>query len=88
LRPLLQPILKERGLPSGLCCHPYDLCTELIAREAGVLVSNEKGLPLSSPLNVDAELSWTGYANDHIKSFVHPILRLALEQRGLLPQSA
>ena len=27
----------------GLCCHPYDVCTELIAREAGVIVTDPWG---------------------------------------------
>src|SRR5258708_842574 len=45
LRPLLRSILKARGLQIGLCCHPYDLCTELIAREAGVHSSVVAGPP-------------------------------------------
>lgn len=49
LRPLLRPSLRQRGLLPGLCCHPYDLCTELIAHEAGVLVTDEAGLPLRAP---------------------------------------
>ena len=35
LRPLMENVLRERGQSLGICCHPYDLCTELIAREAG-----------------------------------------------------
>ena len=46
-----------------LCCHPYDLCTELIARECGVVVTDERGAPLDAPLNVEADVSWVGYAN-------------------------
>src|SRR5690554_2540558 len=33
LRPLVEKILARRGLALGICCHPYDVCTELIARE-------------------------------------------------------
>jgi hypothetical protein len=33
LRPLMEPLLNRRGLMLGICAHPYDLCTELIARE-------------------------------------------------------
>ena len=29
LRPLMEPLLRARGLSLGICCHPYDLCTEL-----------------------------------------------------------
>ena len=36
LRPLIEPLLAKRGRALGICSHPYDLCTELIAREAGV----------------------------------------------------
>ena len=45
LRPLLRSLLHDRGLQNLLCCHPYDLCTELIAREAGVLIADEAGAP-------------------------------------------
>jgi hypothetical protein len=88
LRPLLRSLLKDRGLSNGLCCHPYDLCTELIAREAGVLVSDEAGFPLRLALNLDAEVCWVGYANDHIRSCVEPLLRKALRHHGLLARSA
>lgn len=84
LRPLVRPILQQRGLQPGLCCHPYDLCTELIAREAGVLVTDEVGLPLRAPLNLEADVAWTGYANAHLLTLVAPLLHSALERRGLL----
>jgi hypothetical protein len=84
LRPLLGPILKERGLPTALCCHPYDLCTELIAREAGVLITDEMGLLLRSPLNVEANVSWIGYANERIRALVEPVLHSALRRHTLL----
>ena len=41
LRPLFE---RRRAGGAALCCHPYDLCTELIARELGVLVTDEQGL--------------------------------------------
>jgi fructose-1,6-bisphosphatase/inositol monophosphatase family enzyme len=88
LRPLLRSLLKDRGLQNGLCCHPYDLCTELIAREIGVLISDVSGLPLRARLNLDADVSWVGYANDHIRSCVEPLLRKALIRHGLLVGSA
>lgn len=88
LRPLLDQILKERGWNTGLCCHPYDLCTELIAREAGVLISDELGRTLTPPLNLTADVTWTGYANSQIRMLVEPLLHSALERRGLLRHSA
>ena len=84
LRPLLRPILVERGWETGLCCHPYDLCTELIARESGVLVSDEFGKHLAPPMDLTTDVTWTGYANDHIRKLVEPLLHSALQRRGLL----
>ena len=63
LRPLLRPVLAERGLPPALTCHPYDICCALIAEESGVIVTDPCGQPLDAPLNVDAEVAWVGYAN-------------------------
>jgi hypothetical protein len=88
LRPLLRSLLRDRGLQTGLCCHPYDICTELIAREAGILISDECGLPLRSELNLTAEVIWVGYANDQIRSRIQPLLQKALKDRGLLLGSA
>jgi hypothetical protein len=83
LRPLVESILNRRGLSLGICCHPYDMCTELIAREAGVIVTDEHGDPLSAPLNIDADISWVGYANQHIRREIEPLLRESLVRRGL-----
>jgi fructose-1,6-bisphosphatase/inositol monophosphatase family enzyme len=88
LRPLLRPVLQQRGLQPGLCCHPYDLCTELIAREAGILVTDETGLPLRALLNLEADVAWIGYANTHLHKLVTPLLRSALECRALLANGA
>jgi hypothetical protein len=88
VRPLLRSLLRERGLQNSLCCHPYDLCCELIAREAGVRILNESGLPLRAPLNLEAEVSWVGYANDHIRECVEPLLRGALKRHGLVVDCA
>ncbi len=83
LRPMVEPILRKRGLSLGLCCHPYDLCTELIAREAGVVVTDERGQHLAAPLDVTSDCSWIGYANAAIQQQVEPVLRSTLEERGL-----
>ena len=84
LRPLMQPLLARRGLPLGLCCHPYDLASELVARELGLIVTDERGQPLRAPLKVDADVAWAGYANQHIRELVEPLLQAALRKRGLL----
>jgi len=57
-----------------LCSHPYDLCTELIAREAGVVVSDEQGNPLASPLDIYTDVTWVGVANQKLFEQVMPSL--------------
>jgi len=84
LRPLVEPVLRRRGLELGLCCHPYDLCTELIAREAGAIVGDERGGRLRAPLDTTSNVSWAGYANTEIRDQVAPALLTALQERGLL----
>jgi fructose-1,6-bisphosphatase/inositol monophosphatase family enzyme len=84
LRPLMEQVLAARGLTLGICCHPYDLCTELIARELGVIITDESGAPLTAPLNVQADVSWVGYGNANIRAEIEPLLQLALRRRNLL----
>jgi hypothetical protein len=83
LRPLLKTLLHERGLQHALCCHPYDLCTELIAREAGVHVLDDMGLPLTCPLDLETDVSWVGYANNSLRSCLEPLLNISLQKHGL-----
>jgi len=83
LRAHMDPITSERGLPRLLCCHPYDLCAELIAREAGVIVTGVDGGPLNARLAVEPDVSWVGYANPRIRATVEPLLQAALKSRGL-----
>jgi fructose-1,6-bisphosphatase/inositol monophosphatase family enzyme len=82
LRPLVE---RRRAGGAALCCHPYDLSTELIARELGVLVTDEHGRPLAAPLDVTSDVSWIGYANAAVRDVVEPHLRDALRRRGLVP---
>lgn len=84
LRPLMGPIFRDRRLPVPLCCHPYDMCTTLCAEELGVVVTDERGNPLDAPLNVEADVSWCGYANGKIRAQVEPALQRALTKRGLV----
>lgn len=84
LRPLMEQLLGRRGQALGICCHPYDLCTELIARELGVIVTTERGRQLAAPLDVETDVAWVGYANAAIRAQIEPLLRRALDGRGLL----
>ncbi|HZT58855.1 MAG TPA: hypothetical protein VFA21_09545 [Pyrinomonadaceae bacterium] len=88
LRPLMEGRLRARGLALGICCHPYDLCTELVAREAGVIVTDIGGGPLRAPLAVEPDVAWAGYANERVRAQVEPLLRAALARRGLLTQTS
>ncbi len=84
LRPFMKNVLNDRGLALGICCHPYDLCTELIAREAGVFVTDVRGNALRARLAVEPDVAWTGYANAQIREQIEPLLRNALARRDLL----
>ena len=84
LRPLMEPLLRQRGQALGICCHPYDLCTEVIAHEMGVIITDARGDALRAPLNVEANIAWAGYANKYIREEIEPLLQRALKSRGLL----
>ncbi len=87
LRPGIDAWLRARGQTQGLLCHPYDLCTELIGREAGLIITNEYGERLSSPLDVTTGLAWIGYANSAIRDQVAPVLHAVLREKGLFTQA-
>jgi fructose-1,6-bisphosphatase/inositol monophosphatase family enzyme len=84
LRPLLDGYLAARGEALGICCHPYDLCTALVARQAGVLLTDERGAPFDAPMSVDADVGWVGYANVQIRAQIEPALHAALRTHGLI----
>lgn len=84
LRPYMEPILERQNLALGICCHPYDICTELIARELGVIITDGTGRLLNHLLDVHTDVSWIGYANNHIQQQIEPLLQKALRQRHLL----
>jgi len=83
IRPVMAPLLATRGLAHPLCCHPYDLCSSLIAAEAGVGLADASGDELDAPFDLDADVSWVGYANDRLRARVEPALLGALARRGL-----
>jgi fructose-1,6-bisphosphatase/inositol monophosphatase family enzyme len=84
VRPLVDPLLRKRGQALGICCHPYDLATELVAREAGAVITDVMGNPLRAPLDVFTEVAWVGYANEELCRQVGPVLRAVLREHGLL----
>ena len=79
LRPLLYRIQNQ---PDGLCCHPYDCATALIAEEAGVILTDGRGGPLDGPMDVTTGLSWAGYANPALRATIEPLMAAFLRERG------
>lgn len=79
LRPYYYKALNK---PEGLCCHPYDCATLLIAEEAGVIVTDGQGQPLDGPMDCVTGLSWAGYANRALQRRIQPFLVEFLKSRG------
>jgi len=84
LRPLLDASLRKRGRALGLECHPYDLCTESIARACGVIVADARGARLRVPLDVNTGVAWLGFANEHIRAQVWSVMPAVLTEMGLV----
>lgn len=76
----LRPLVR-----AGLCCHPYDLSSSLIAQEAGVILTDPGGAPIDAPFDVNTDVAWIGYANERLQAQIEPLLQGALRRRGLLP---
>ncbi|HTO04157.1 MAG TPA: inositol monophosphatase [Opitutus sp.] len=77
IRPL---VFAKLGIESSLTCHPYDICTELILREAGGIVETPAGRPLNQLLDTTSQVAWIGYANETLARRVRPVLRRLLKQ--------
>jgi fructose-1,6-bisphosphatase/inositol monophosphatase family enzyme len=80
LRPLFYRIQNQ---PEGLCCHPYDCATMLIAEEAGVVITDGLGQPLDGPLDTTTGLSWAAYANPTLREKIEPLLSCWLAEKGV-----
>jgi fructose-1,6-bisphosphatase/inositol monophosphatase family enzyme len=79
LRPLFY---KMQGQPEGMCCHPYDCVSLLIAEEAGVVITDPSGHPLDGPLDVTTGIAWVGYANEKLRAAIAPHLAEFLNAAG------
>jgi fructose-1,6-bisphosphatase/inositol monophosphatase family enzyme len=75
----LRPLVPLRR---GLCCHPYDLAAALIASELGIIITDPFGNSLNAPLDTTSEVAWIGYANEHIRRQIEPLLQTCLKDRG------
>jgi hypothetical protein len=85
VRPLVEALFRRTGRALGLCCHPYDLCTESIARAAGVIVTDARGERLAVPLDVTTDVAWIGYANSAIREQIGSVLPEVLRAHDLWP---
>jgi fructose-1,6-bisphosphatase/inositol monophosphatase family enzyme len=77
IRPL---VFAKLGIVTSLTCHPYDICTELILREAGGVVESPDGKLLRCALDTTTPVAWMGYANESLAKQVRPILRRLIKQ--------
>jgi fructose-1,6-bisphosphatase/inositol monophosphatase family enzyme len=88
LRAAASRILSEIGRKPLLASHPYDLCTELICREAGAIVTGPDGGPLDPPLDTTTDVSWIGYANGHLRKKIEPhLLDIIKNIREFIPRA-
>jgi hypothetical protein len=71
LRPLFYAMQNQ---PEGLCCHPYDCATLLVAEEAGVILTDGLGQSLDGPLDCTTGLSWAAFANADLRKAIEPLI--------------
>jgi hypothetical protein len=76
LRDLLVPRLDRPTLTS----HPYDLCTALIAEEAGVVIRASDLGTLRAPFSTEERSGFVGYASPRVQAALEPVLRLAARE--------
>ncbi len=76
LRPLAYAKL---GFDSSLVCHPYDICTAFLLKEAGGIIESLDGNALSSPLDTTGSVAWIAFANETLAAQVRPVLRRLIE---------
>lgn len=84
VRCLLYRFLRSQGRQGGHVCHPYDVSAHLIGTEAGIIITDGFGNSLNSPLDLNSEINWIGYANKDIYNEVQPILFRLLRKYQLL----
>jgi fructose-1,6-bisphosphatase/inositol monophosphatase family enzyme len=77
LRPLA---FAKLGLDAALTCHPYDICTALIAQELGCAITAPDGKPLRVSLDTTSPVTWVGYANEELARLIGPRLRKILKR--------
>jgi hypothetical protein len=73
-------LFKAQGLSGGMCAHPYDPRASLIAREAGVVLTDGMGGVMDAPLDVNVPVAWAGFANPALRARIEPVMTAILEK--------
>ena len=81
LADLRPQVFKKLRLKSALVCHPYDICTALIAEEAGCVIEAPLGGKLVQPLDTTGAVAWAGYANPGLARHIRPVLQRLIRQK-------
>ncbi|HLU38725.1 MAG TPA: inositol monophosphatase, partial [Planctomycetota bacterium] len=68
------------GQAAALCSHPYDLCTALVAEEAGCVLTDLDGAPFDAPMHTAGDVGWIGYANPALHAALAPIVHAVLHE--------
>jgi len=84
IRDVLFAKMAREGKKKGHICHPYDICTFLIGKEAGVEFTDSVGNELDTPFNLLAEVGWIAYSNPSIRKLVEPVLLNRMKAHGLI----
>ena len=84
IRDVLFAKMAREGKKKGHICHPYDICTFLIGKEAGVHFTDSLGNDLDAPFNLLAEVGWIAYSNSSIRNLVEPVLLERMKFHGLI----
>jgi len=89
LRPLFYEIIhKQTGTTvRGVECHPYDVAGLLVAKQAGLIVTDGFGKPLDCPMDVHTGVHWCGYANEALQKAIQPVVVGWLEEKGVRPRA-
>jgi hypothetical protein len=72
VRPL---VYKKLGVQSALACRPYDLATWLVGQQAGCVIRDPYGEPITAPLDITTNMSFAFYANQRLADLLIPIVR-------------
>lgn len=75
IRPL---VFETLAAESSLCARPYDMCTTLVAEQAGVIVRQPDGSTFNPPLDVTTNIAFAIYANAALADRMQPIIDRAL----------